>query len=99
MKNGCVAEVEKVNPQQRWNGVKYRGIGKGLDILQDVNLHTDGNPGDHAYLCGSEEPPEDSLGNPFCPKPLEPLEIPDELEGNASRPIFLPTFTKSRGTA
>ena len=84
-KNGCIEELEKVNPQQRWSGVKYRGLEKGLDILWDVNLHMDGNPGGHAYLCSWGNPPEDSLGIPMCPKPLESWEIPHELEGNKFR--------------
>ena len=47
----------------------------------------DGNPGGHAYLCSWGNPPEDSLGIPMCPKPLEPWEIPPELVGRKSRPI------------
>ena len=84
-KNGCIEELEKVNPHQRWSGVKYRGLEKGLDILWDVNLHMDGNPGGHAYLCSWDDPPEDSPGIPMCPKPLESWEIPHELEGNKFR--------------
>ena len=84
-KNGCIEELEKVNPQQRWSGVKYRGLEKGLDILWEVNLHIDGDPGGHAYLCSWDSPSEDSLGIRMCPKPLEPWEIPHELEGNKFR--------------
>ena len=84
-KNGCVAEVEKVNPQQRWSGVKYRGLEKGLGMLWNINLHMDGNPGGHAYLCTWENPTEDSLGNPLCPRPLELWEIPSELVGRKSK--------------
>ena len=92
-KDGCIEELEKVNPQQRWSGVKYRGLEKGLDILWDVlwdglwdvNRHMDGNPGGHAYLCSWGNPPEDSVGISMCAKPLESWEIPHELEGNKSR--------------
>ena len=84
-KNACIEELEKVNPHQRWSGVKYRGLEKGLDILWDVNLHMDGNPGGHAYLCSWGNPPEDSVGISMCAKPLESWEIPHELEGNKSR--------------
>ena len=84
-KNGCIEELEKVNPQQIWSGVKYRGLEKGLDILWEVNFHIDGDPGGHAYLCSWDSPSEDSLGIRMCPKPLEPREIPHELEGNKFR--------------
>ena len=85
-KNGCVAEVEKANPHQRWSGVKYRGLEKGLGMLLDINLHMDGNPVGHAYLCSWENPSEDSLGYPLCPRSLESWEIPPELVGRKSRP-------------
>jgi hypothetical protein len=65
--------------------VKYRGLEKGLDILWEVNFHIDGDPGGHAYLCSWNSPSEGSLGMRMCPKPLEPREIPHELEGNKFR--------------
>ena len=55
----------------------------------------DGNPGGHAYLCTLENPPEDSLGDPLCPRPLETWEIPPELVGRKSRPTKPKAFASS----
>ena len=75
--------MEKANPQKRWSEVKYQVTDKGEGFVWQYDLHLEAGLGGRCYLFDADEVPgTDSLGNPLCPKPLEPWEIPVELVGS-----------------
>ena len=93
---GCLEDVEKANPQQRWRGVKYQVTEKGEDFVWQYGLHLEAGLGGHCYLFDADELPGiDDVGTPLCPKPLETWEIPVELVGRKSRPTKRKEFASS----